>query len=320
MRASRPRPPRLLRGYRPLRPGPDSFDQRADRTRLRSRMVALVLACLTLMTLDHHPGAGSPLEPARAAMGSVFGPVESGTAAVVRPVTALGGWFRSQKSLQNDIATLEAQNSRLRAEQATSQYQRNQLAEYQGLTAAATSLGQALVPAHVVAYGPAQSFSRTVTIDAGSDAGVRPDQTVLNDDGLVGRVLRVTRTTATVLLIVDTESVVGGRVGASMKVGFLRGKGELGGHGSLDLQLVDQADSPAEGDSIVTWGSRDGAPYVSGVPIGRVTAVYASLRESTQRAVISPYVDFGALDVVGVVVPQGTRSDRGLIEADGSLP
>ncbi|HEX3221149.1 MAG TPA: rod shape-determining protein MreC [Nocardioides sp.] len=320
MRASRPRPPRLLRGYRPLRPGPDSFDQRADRTRLRSRMVALVLACLTLMTLDHHPGAGSPLEPARAAMGSVFGPVESGTAAVVRPVTALGGWFRSQKSLQNDIATLEAQNSRLRAEQATSQYQRNQLAEYQGLTAAATSLGQALVPAHVVAYGPAQSFSRTVTIDAGSDAGVRPDQTVLNDDGLVGRVLRVTGTTATVLLIVDTESVVGGRVGASMKVGFLRGKGELGGHGSLDLQLVDQADSPAEGDSIVTWGSRDGAPYVSGVPIGRVTAVYASLRESTQRAVISPYVDFGALDVVGVVVPQGTRSDRGLIEADGSLP
>lgn len=320
MRASRPRPPRLLRGYRPLRPGPDSFDQRADRTRLRSRMVALVLACLTLMTLDHHPGAGSPLEPARAAMGSVFGPVESGTAAVVRPVTALGGWFRSQKSMQNDIATLEAQNSRLRAEQATSQYQRNQLAEYQGLTAAATSLGQALVPAHVVAYGPAQSFSRTVTIDAGSDAGVRPDQTVLNDDGLVGRVLRVTRTTATVLLIVDTESVVGGRVGASMKVGFLRGKGELGGHGSLDLQLVDQADSPAEGDSIVTWGSRDGAPYVSGVPIGRVTAVYASLRESTQRAVISPYVDFGALDVVGVVVPQGTRSDRGLIEADGSLP
>lgn len=320
MRASRPRPPRLLRGYRPLRPGPDSFDQRADRTRLRSRMVALVLACLTLMTLDHHPGAGSPLEPARSAMGSVFGPVESGTAAVVRPVTALGGWFRSQKSMQNDIATLEAQNSRLRAEQATSQYQRNQLAEYQGLTAAATSLGQALVPAHVVAYGPAQSFSRTVTIDAGSDAGVRPDQTVLNDDGLVGRVLRVTRTTATVLLIVDTESVVGGRVGASMKVGFLRGKGELGGHGSLDLQLVDQADSPAEGDSIVTWGSRDGAPYVSGVPIGRVTAVYASLRESTQRAVISPYVDFGALDIVGVVVPQGTRSDRGLIEADGSLP
>jgi rod shape-determining protein MreC len=283
-------------------------------------MVALVLACLTLMTLDHHPGAHSPLEPARRAMGSVFGPVESATSAAVRPVTAIGGWFRTRRSMQNDIATLEAQNSRLRAQAATSQYARHRLREFQGLTSAAGTLSQALVPAHVVAYGPAQSFSRTVTIDAGSAAGVRPDETVLNADGLVGRILRVTRTTATVLLIVDTESMVGGRVGSSMKVGFLRGQGGLGDQGTLDLELVDQSQAPARGDPIVTWGSHDGAPYVSGVPVGRVTAVYASLRQSTQRAVISPFVDFGALDLVGVVVPTGTRSDRGVIEADGTLP
>jgi rod shape-determining protein MreC len=282
-------------------------------------MIALVLACLTLMTLDHHPGAGSPIEPAREAMGSVFGPVESGTSAVVRPVTAIGDWFTTRRRMQDDIAALRSENARLKAEQATTQYQRNQLAEYQGLTSAADSLGQTLVPAHVVAYGPAQSFSRTVTIDAGSRAGVHPDQTVLDNDGLVGRVLRVTPTTATVLLIVDTESVVGGRVGASMRVGFLKGRGGLGDHGTLDLQLVDEAAAPAKGDSIVTWGSRNNAPYVSGVPIGRVTAVYASLRESTQHAVIQPYVDFGALDLVGVVVPAGTHSDRGVIEAGGSL-
>jgi rod shape-determining protein MreC len=142
---------------------------------------------------------------------------------------------------------------------------------------------------------------------------------VLNDDGLVGRVLRVTPTTATVLLIVDTGSVVGGRVGSSMQVGFVKGQGGLGDHDALDLELVDHTQAPATGDSIVTWGSRGGAPYVAGVPVGRVTAVYASLRESSQRAVIEPYVDFGALDLVGVVVPSGTHSDRAVIEADGSL-
>jgi rod shape-determining protein MreC len=252
-------------------------------------------------------------------MGTVFGPVESTTSAMVRPVTSVGDWFRTRSSMQHDIARLEAANSELRAQQATSSYQRNQLAEYVGLTSAASTLGRALVPAHVVAYGPAQSFSRTVTIDAGSQAGVRPDQTVLDDDGLVGRVLRVTPTTATVLLIVDTGSVVGGRVGASMKVGFVKGQGGLGDHGALDLELVDRTEAPAKGDTIVTWGSRDGAPYVAGVPVGRVTAVFASLRESSQRAVIEPYVDFGALDLVGVVVPSGTASDRAVIEADGSL-
>jgi rod shape-determining protein MreC len=298
---------------------PDRLDERADRSRLRSRMVALVLACLVLMVLDRHPGSGSPLEPAREAMGSVLGPVETGTSTVVRPVTALGGWFTTTRALHHDVASLESENARLEAQQATTQYQRHQLAEYQGLTSAAATLGRTLVPAHVVAYGPAQSFSRTVTIDAGSDAGVRPDQTVVNDHGLVGRVLRVSSTTATVLLIVDSRSVVGGRDGTSMKVGFVKGSGGLGGDGTLDLQLIDQQDPPAQGDTIVTWGSKGGAPYVSGVPIGRVTTVYASLRESSQHAVIEPYVDFGALDLVGVVVPARTHSDRGVIKANGSL-
>src|SRR5690606_22733176 len=107
---------------------------------------------------------------------------------------------------------------------------------YDGLTAAAGNLGYALVPARVVGLGPSQSFSNTVTIDAGSRAGLSPDMTVVNNDGLVGRVLRVTRTTATVLLVIDTDSVVGGRVGESMEIGMLHGRGVLGDEGRLDLE------------------------------------------------------------------------------------
>lgn len=285
----------------------------------RSLMVALLLACLTLITLDHQGGSGSPVESARRVVGEVFGPVEAGTTAAVRPFAAVPSFFRSHSALRDDIAQLRAENSRLKSEVATSGYDRNRLEEFEGLTSAAENLGYALVPARVVGLGPAQSFSRTVTIDAGSHAGIHPDMTVVNNDGLVGRVLRVTRTTATVLLIVDTDSVVGGRVGESMDVGFLHGRGVLGSEGRLDLDLVDDAEVPSRHDTVVTWGSEGGAPYVSGVPIGRVTSVYSSLRDSSQQAVIEPYVDFGALDVVGVVVPSGTSSDRAVIEADGSL-
>ena len=58
---------------------------------------------------------------------------------------------------------------------------------------------------------------------------------------------------------------------------------------------------------------------LAGVPIGRITEVYSSLREASQRAVVESFVDFSALDVVGVVVPSGTGSDRAVVEADGSL-
>ncbi|MEP9361746.1 rod shape-determining protein MreC [Nocardioides sp. CN2-186] len=283
----------------------------------RALLVALVLACLTLITLDSRDS--SPIDPARRAVGEVFGPAEVATAAAVRPFTAVPHWFRSRDAMQQDLLDLQAENSQLKSDIATQDYDRNRLEEYDGLTTAAHSLGYSLVPARVVGLGPSQSFSRTVTIDAGSDAGVHPDLTVINNDGLVGRVLRVTRTTATVLLIVDSDSVVGGRVGRSMEVGFLHGRGVLGSDGRLDLELVDDTAVPAKHDTVVTWGSEAGGPYVSGVPVGRVVSVYSSLRETAQRAVIDPFVDFGALDLVGVVVPSGTSSDRAVIEADGSL-
>jgi rod shape-determining protein MreC len=295
-------------------------DLDADRRRpSRALLVALVLACASLITLDLQGDGDSPLEPVRSAVGEVFGPVENATAAVVRPIAAIPEFFRTRDSLEAQLISLEAENADLRSQVARSGYDRNRLAEYDGLTAASENLGQALVPARVVGIGPSQSFSRTVTIDAGSDAGVRPDQTVVNDDGLVGRVLRTTRTTATVLLVIDTGSVVGGRVGESMEMGFLRGRGDLGAEGELDLELVDQAEVPAKHDTVVTWGSDGGAPYVAGVPVGRVTSVYSSIRETSQRAVIEPFVDFGALDLVGVVVPSGTPSDRAVIEPDGEL-
>jgi rod shape-determining protein MreC len=284
----------------------------------RSLVVALVLACVTLMTLDH-VNDGSAVDPLRRLVGEVYGPVEAGVDAVVSPVIAIPHWLRSHHDMAADIDRLESENDQLRSELATSDYDRNRLQAYDALTATADSLGYALVPARVIGIGPAQSFSRTVTIDAGSRAGLAPDMTVVNGDGLVGRVLRVTSTTATVLLVVDADSTVGGRVGHSMKVGFLHGRGDLGQGARLDLELVDQTYVPSKGETVVTWGSQDGAPYVSGVPVGRVESVYSSLRETTQRAVIAPFVDFSALDVVGVVVPSGTDSDRGVIEVDGSV-
>ena len=281
----------------------------------RAVLVLLLLASFTLITLDARGGSDSPLEPVRSAMGDVLGPVENATAATVRPFAAIPGFFRTTGGLRRDVARLEAENSQLKGELAGVSVDRNRAAELDGLLATSKSTGYALVPARVVAMGPAQSFSRTVTIDAGTRAGIRPDMTVLNNDGLVGRVLRADRSTATVLLLVDQDSVVGGRLGSSMEVGLLRGRGTVGGDERLDLDLVDPSATVNRDDVLVTWGSKKGAPYVAGVPIGRVTAVASTPRQQSVQAVISPYVDFTSLDLVGVVVDRDTKSDRAVIRA-----
>nr|MDQ4006893.1 rod shape-determining protein MreC [Actinomycetota bacterium] len=110
------------------------------------------------------------------------------------------------------------------------------------------------------------------------------------------------------------DSVVGGRVGRTMELGFVSGEGDIGDRGRMRMQLVDRVADPEGGDTVVTWGSRNGAPYVAGVPIGSVTEVLTSPRELSKTVVIEPYVDFSSLDVVGVVVGHDRR-DR--VEASG---
>jgi rod shape-determining protein MreC len=283
----------------------------------RSVLVLLLLASLTIVTLDVRGGAHSPVDPLRTAAGNVLGPAQEVTAAVIRPLRAVPGFFTTTGALRGELERLEAENASLRGQLATSDLARRRAAELDGLLRTSGDTGHALVPARVIAHGPAQSFSRTVTIDAGTSSGVRADMTVLNGQGLVGRVLRAERSTATVLLIVDRESIVGGRLGSNMEVGLLRGRGQVGERGRLDLDLVDNAVTPAKHDALVTWGSENGAPYVPGIPVGRVTAVYSSPRELSKRAVIEPFVDFTALDLVGVVVSADTSGDRALINAEG---
>lgn len=284
----------------------------------RALVVALVLACASLMILDSSDDGA--LDPARRVVGEAVGPAQAVADRAVRPVVGLSEGFEDADGMRGRLAALEAENADLRTQVRTAPYDEQRLAELEGLTSAAADLAQALVPARVIGVGASQSFSSTVTIDAGSDSGITPDLTVLNNDGLVGRVLRVTATTATVLLIIDADSTVGARVAQSMELGFLKGDGTIGRHGRLDLELLDESVVPRKDDTVVTWGSADGdSPFVPGVPVGRVVSVFSNLRDTTQRAVIDPYVDFASLDVVGVVVPSGTRSDRAVVEADGSL-
>ena len=285
-----------------LHSSPDGPRRRSSRTIL----ALLLLACGAMITLDAKGADNSPVEPLRTAVGNVVGPVEQATAAVARPFAQIGEAMQSNKDLRQEVATLSARNSELRGKLATQPLDQARLDALDGLTRTARSSGYDLIAGRVIGMGAVQSFNRTVTLDLGTRDGVRADMTVISADGLVGRVVRATRSTSTVLLIVDRTSAVGGRLGANLEMGYLRGRGGVGNDAALDLNLVDNSVTPATGDTVVTWGSDNGVPYVAGIPIGEVKKVFAAPRQSSVRAVIKPYVDFSALDVVGVVVPSDT--------------
>jgi len=265
-------------------------------------LIVLLLASFIVITLDARRPDDSPVEPLRVAAGAVFGPLENGAATMMSPVTRVTDYFGDVDELHATNNELRQENELLRSRLRTAGFARQRHIELDRLLALGRHRDDRVVTAQVTAMGGGQTFSRTVTIDAGRNEGVRPDMTVLNPQGLVGRVIEASSTSATVLLVIDPDSVVGGRLGSSMELGFIKGEGDIGDQGRLSMELVDRIANPKIGDSIVTWGSRNGAPYVAGVPIGSVQKVITSPRELSKTVLVRPYVDFSSLDMVGVVV------------------
>jgi rod shape-determining protein MreC len=262
----------------------------------------LLLAALTIITLDARRSHGhSPVDELRSAVGTVLGPTEDATATVFRPVVAIPQHFRSVDALRRENVRLESQNKQLRWQLRAAEPDAARAEDLRRIGSFADSKGYRVVSAQVIGLGPAQSFVRTVTIDVGRGNGVRNDQTVIDADGLVGRVIAITPTTATVLLIVDGNSTVGGRLGPSRELGFVKGNGRLTGDARLTFSLVDTTVSMRRGDTIFSWGSRGGAPYLPGIPIGQVADVRQAAGDIGETGLIRAFADFSSLDMVGVV-------------------
>lgn len=274
-----------------------------DTRRTRVILALLLLTSFTLVTLDFRGGDGGPVASLRRAAGDVFGPVEEGAAAVARPVSNLVDKVRGLGENEKTIKQLQEENDALRLQTRTSELARNRAAELDKLLRV-SSVGQyKVLPAQVIALGPAQDFAWTATIDAGSRDGLRPDLTVVNGDGLVGRVKTVNLRTATVLLAIDPDSTVGIRMERSMDWGFAHGRGRS----PMSLELLDPQRAVTKGDRLVTRG---GAVFAAGIPVGEIASVKSTPGANTKQATIKPYVDFTALDLVGVVVEPPRKDPR----------
>ena len=269
-------------------------------------MVLLVAIAFALITVDIRGGDASPLGSARSVAADVFGPVENGVASAVNPVGNAIQAVRDSATRHNELAYYQRQNELLRQQLGDSDANRNRAREMDKLLRVAGAGQYGIKAAQVVAIGAAQNFSWTVTIDSGSDDGIRRDMTVLNGDGLVGRVTTVSDTTSTVLLACDPDFTVGTRLEDSMELGFGTGQGDR----PMKVQLLNGNAKVHLGERLVTFGSQNDQPFVPGVPIGTIVGIDPAAGGLTRTVEVKPFVGFTRLDVVGVVVVPPRRDPR----------
>ncbi|MFE6451436.1 rod shape-determining protein MreC [Nocardiopsis dassonvillei] len=273
-----------------------------DSRRSRALLAVLVAVAVALLVLDARPGANPVTSVARAGGELVFAPAAAGVTWATGPVSGLYEGLVSGPESER-VAELEQANAELEDDLRAARIDKARAEQLDAMLGLAGLGGYEIVPAQSVTHVTARGYADTVTIDAGTDSGVRPDMTVVNGSGLVGKVIEAGPSTATVMLATDVNSAVGARLEATRKIGVVRGGTVPGGpDAELTLELFDLQAPVEAGDRLVTLGSHEGAPFVPGVPIGTVEEVQVAPGALSRLARIAPAVDFSSLDVVGVVV------------------
>lgn len=278
-----------------------------DTRRARMLLGGLLVIALILITID--VGSGKSGGGLRRAADGVVGPVERVAAAVFRPVGNAFGSIGDAEKQRKRADALANENAALRRQLAADAQTRRQSKALAKLGLLADADAFRLVAARVIATGDTTGTERTVDIGVGSSSGLAAGQLVVNSDGLVGVIVRVSSSVATVRLADDPRTVIGTRLVTSRALGTISGTGSTG---SLAFTLYDPSLPVKPGEQVVTYGSVD---YAGGVPVGVTIGAgdigtAPSAGSLTQAVKVRPYVHFGSLDLVGVIVGVGAGAGR----------
>jgi rod shape-determining protein MreC len=273
----------------------------------RLLVVTLVSISLVTITLDYRQGDSGPLAAAGDAALTVISPLQEAVSTVTKPIGNFFSTLVRLPSIRRENEELKARVAQLESEIATSVEVSSRLNELEALLGLSTSLGPDVTTkaAQVIANG-VSNFEWTITIDQGSGDGIQVDMPVVAAAGLVGHVTRVAPTSAVVQLIIDPDSFVAGRLDVSRATGLVSGEAER----DLRMSLVDTSVDVQPGERVVTAGYKipgvaEGL-YPPGILIGSVSRVLPEEGDLEKFITVRPAVDFSTLDVVLVVLSDGS--------------
>jgi rod shape-determining protein MreC len=170
-----------------------------------------------------------------------------------------------------------------------------------------TSIGAETVPAQVIMHDLTGWF-QTLMVDKGFRDGIAPDMPVVNDEGLIGRILDVSDRHCRVLLITDQGSSVDAIDQRNRVRGILCGKDP----NVCLLKYIRSNLDIREGDLVITSG-KDGV-YPKGLRLGVIQAAYKDPVDLFQKIEVKPLVRLSALEEVLIIKRCGVGLD---VEEDG---
>lgn len=274
-------------------------------------ILAIAVFCLGLARLTARFSGGTLVK-------EVLAPLQGGVMSLWRGVASAFQYVgnarqikQENERLQERVRELTWENNRLR-EYVYENKRLLKLLDFKEKNASRFTL----LGARVIARVPNNQYG-ILTVDRGSADGVRKDQVVVSDAGLVGRIIAVGPHTSDVLLILDRDGAAGAMVQESRTPGVVEG-------GKDESGLLRMVDLPYDarlkkGDVVVTSGL--GGIFPRGIPIGEIVRFENQGSALDKYALVRPYVDFNRLEEVLIItgvreVPEPVEGPAGSNQAE----
>lgn len=260
-------------------------------------LVLLVVAAIVFFLVLRN---SSEISIAEHGIGSLFSRVQSVFTGAANGVKHFTQRWRDFDKLQAEYDALALENQQLSLQLGSVQ---EAALENERLKAAldVRSRYEALDPifARVIAREPGQWFD-TFSINRGKNDGVTAGMSVVNGDGLIGRVYEAGMNYAKVICIIDSRSAVACMIQSTRDNGIMRGRAAVS---SDDAQCyvyyLPNLNNITPGDVVITSGTDSLFP--KGLHIGTVTAISMDAGSEGSYAVVTPSVDFLHIEEVFVL-------------------
>lgn len=258
-------------------------------------VLILILMAVSTITMDKANPAGD-------AVGTVMSPVQRFFRGIGDATGNFFSRFRSNSSYREENERLTARVAELEEETRELYALRNENERLRGLLSLEETYATFnMVGARVVAKDPGAWYS-AFKIDKGTADGIRKNDAVMTEAGLVGYVYEVGSTWSNVVSVIDSKSAVGCIIERTGDTAVIQGSVELMNEGTCHLSYLSREAEVAVGDFVETSGL--GGIYPEGLLIGKIKSLSVDSQGLYYEAVVEPAVNFERISEVMVISRQ----------------
>lgn len=263
-------------------------------------VIVILLAILLIALVIFTSGQREKLSAIEGVVGEIVTPVQG---IMYRIATAVSDFFQSieeRRNLAEQYEALKEKVALLEQQQLEMDEIKRQNERLKALLGFKEERKQFIVEGvRITGKNPGNWFN-TLTIDKGSDQGIKVNMAVVTDKGLIGRVTDVGKDWSKVRTIVDGQSSVSAIIERTRDNGMVKGNHTLTYEDGLCRMINLPLDSDVViGDRVITSGL--GEIFPKGIYIGEVIDVVYERRDMYKTAIIKPGADFQRLEEVLVI-------------------